>query len=76
MLNLPQGAPETKLLMVLAFLRLRQGPPGTRENRKLTQLLEGLQKKYFMKKSLEFNFQEPAALGKTCSNRRRQTISY
>ena len=28
-LHLPQCAPETKLLMVLAFLRLRQGLPGT-----------------------------------------------
>ena len=31
---------------------------GLDENRKFTQLLEELQKKYFMKKALEFNFQE------------------
>ena len=51
MFHLPQGAPETQLLMVLAFIRLRQGLPGTGRESQATE------KNIFMKKSLEFNFQ-------------------
>ena len=45
MLHLPQGAQKTKLLMVLAFLGSVRVYQGLDENRKLTQLLEKLQKK-------------------------------
>ena len=55
MLHLPQGAPETKLLMVLAFLRLHQGLPGTGRELQVNSASRTTEK-YFMKKTLEFNF--------------------
>ena len=58
MLHLPQGAQKTKLLMVLASLRLRQGLPGTgRESQVNSASERATEKNIFMKKSLEFNFQ-------------------
>ena len=63
MLHFPQGSPETKLLVVLAFLRLHQGLPGTAQEWQVNSASRRATEKIFYEKSFEFNFQEDKRLG-------------